>query len=90
MAWKIRLRGENGSTFIWVNRRLRQKRLREARQEGRQEGEVVSLLRLLERRFREIPTEVRQRIAEADPARISEWFDRAIDAPDFGTVFRMQ
>ncbi len=66
----------------------RQEGLQEGRQEGRQEGEAMALLRLLERRFGTVAPELRQRIVSADLARIGQWFDLAIDAPDLETVFR--
>jgi len=59
-------------------------------QEGRQEGEAAALLHLLERRFGEISPEIAQRVASAELARIGQWFDRAIDASDLETVFRVQ
>lgn len=74
-----------------AERKAHKKGLQEGRQEGRQEGEAAALLRLLERRFGAISPEIAQRVASAELARIShQWFDRAIDAPDLETVFRMQ
>lgn len=81
-----------------AERKAHRKGLQEGRQEGRQEGlqegrheaEVTILLRLLERRFGPLSPEIRQRIVSADPARIGQWFDQAIDAPDLKTLFPMQ
>jgi Putative transposase, YhgA-like len=47
-----------------------------------------SLTRLLERRIGPLPDDLRKRIASADLPLIQVWFDRAIDAPDFQSVFR--
>lgn len=77
-----------------AERKAHRKGLQEGREEGLQHGrleaERTALLRLLERRFGEVSVEIRQRIAAADPARIGQWFDQAIDAPDLATIFRVQ
>jgi Domain of unknown function (DUF4351) len=50
------------------------------RREGRQEGEAALLLRLLERRFGDVPIWARDRIAAADTAALEEWSLRVLDA----------
>lgn len=77
-----------------AERKAHRKGLQEGRQvglqEGRHEAEVTILLRLLERRFGTLSPEIRQHIVSADPARIGQWFDQAIDASDLKTIFPMQ
>ena len=45
------------------------------------------LVRLLERRIGAVPEALRARIFAADQASIEAWFDRAIEASEFETVF---
>lgn len=73
-----------------AERKAHRKGLQEGLQEGRHEAEVTILLRLLERRFGTLSPEIRQRIVSADPTRIGQWLDQAIDAPDLKTIFPMQ
>lgn len=49
------------------------------KQEGRQEGEVLALQRLLAKRFGVIPADTIALIANAPVADIERWFDSAID-----------
>jgi hypothetical protein len=58
----------------------RQEGRQEGRREGRQEGEAALLLRLLERRFGDVPIWARDRIAAADTAALEEWSLRVLDA----------
>ena len=58
--------------------------------EGKAEGKADSFLRLLERRFRVVPDEIRQRIPKTDLSTLDTWFDRAIDAPSLDQVFSDQ
>jgi hypothetical protein len=55
--------------------------------EGRAEGEANLLLRLIERRFGDIPSHLRQRIFAADVATLEQWADRVLDARDLQSVF---
>jgi hypothetical protein len=55
--------------------------------EGRAEGEANILVRLIERRFGDVPHHLRQRIFAADVATVEEWFDRVLDAHDLQSVF---
>jgi len=61
----------------------------EARGEARAktEGEARALVRLLERRIGIMPEALRARIFAADLASIETWFDRAIEATEFESVF---
>ena len=58
------------------------------RQEGRQEGKVDSLSRLLTRRFGVLSGLAQERIKNASIAQIDEWFDCAIDAKSLDEVFQ--
>lgn len=75
--------------FEREKRAARRKARAKGWQEGRREGEVAALLRLLARRFGELPPEVRARVEGADLAVIGTWFDQAIDAADLDAVFRL-
>jgi len=55
--------------------------------EGKAEGEARVLVRLLERRIGAVPEALRARIFAADQASIEVWFDRAIEATEFESVF---
>jgi hypothetical protein len=55
--------------------------------EGRAEGEANILVRLIERRFGDVPPHLRQRIFAADVATLEEWVDRVLDARDLQSVF---
>ena len=57
----------------------------EARGEAR--GKAGALVRLLERRIGAVPEALRARIFAADLASIETWFDRAIEATEFESVF---
>ena len=49
-------------------------------QQGVQQGEALSLLRLMRHTLGDIPEEVRQRIEPAEPATLNQWFDQALAA----------
>jgi hypothetical protein len=51
------------------------------------EGWARVLVRLLERRIGAVPEALRARIFAADQASVEAWFDRAIEASEFETVF---
>jgi len=55
--------------------------------EGKAEGEARALVRLLERRIGAVPEAFRARIFAADQASIEAWFDRAIEATEFESIF---
>jgi hypothetical protein len=55
--------------------------------EGKAEGEAIALVRLLEKRIGTVSEALRARIFAADLASIETWFDRAIEATEFESVF---
>jgi hypothetical protein len=59
----------------------------QGRQEGRQEGEAALLLRLLQRRFGDVPQWVTARIEVADSATLEEWGLRILDAKTLSELF---
>jgi len=69
----------------------RQKGWMEGRQEGermgRQKGEAAFLLRLLERRFGELPEWAKTRIEDAETVLLEEWSLRVLDAVSLDEVF---
>lgn len=54
--------------------------------EGRVEGRAEMVLRLLVRRFRVVPEEVRSRVQAASEAELEVWLDRVVDAPTLEAV----
>ena len=54
---------------------------------GKAEGEAQALVRLLEKRIGAVSEALRARIFAADLASIEAWFDRAIEATEFESVF---
>ena len=64
-----------------------QKYFEEGMAVGKAEGEARVLVRLLERRIGAVPEALRARIFAADQASIEVWFDRAIEATEFESVF---
>ena len=61
---------------------------REGWQEGRQEGEAALLVRLLERRFGDLPDWVRDRVRSADCALLETWSVRLLEAASVEEVLR--
>lgn len=64
-----------------------QKGLQEGLQEGRQEGEATLLVRLLTRKFGEVPASYRKRIQYADAETLLVWGEQILDAQTFDEVF---
>ena len=54
---------------------------------GEARGKARALVRLLERRIGAVAEPLRARIFAADQASIEVWFDRAIEATEFESVF---
>ena len=57
------------------------------RQEGRREESASMLSRLLQRRFREVPSWASEKIAKADLPTLEEWSLRTLDAQSLEDVF---
>ncbi len=55
--------------------------------EGLEQGEAEVLIRLLDRKFGEIPPEYRQRIDDADSEQLLLWAERILTAESIGDVF---
>ena len=56
-------------------------------EKGRAEGTARALVRLLEKRFGPMPSDLRQRVSASDVTTIETWFDRALEAPELQRVF---
>jgi len=54
---------------------------------GRAEGEIRSLMLLLELKFGTVPDEVRERVANANLEQLERWLKRVIPAENLGAVF---
>lgn len=59
----------------------------EAWAEGRRKRWAEMLVRLLEKQIGAVPEALRARIFAANLASIQAWFDRAIEATDFESIF---
>ncbi len=64
-----------------------QRGLQQGLQEGRQEGQRELLLRLLRRRFGELPAEAQARVAAAEGPQLERWADQLLLARDLDDVF---
>lgn len=64
-----------------------QKWLLQERTEGKIEGRAEVLLRLLRRRFGDLPTEIAQRVTIATIPDLDRWADRILDARSLDEVF---
>ncbi|MEO5331283.1 MAG: DUF4351 domain-containing protein [Magnetococcus sp. YQC-5] len=63
------------------------RRATDIKQEGRQEGEVKMLVRLLMRRFGELPAAIYEKIVMADLPDLEAWGDLVLDARSLEDVF---
>ena len=54
--------------------------IQQGMQRGKQEGEAVMLLRLLQLKFGEVPPEIRQEIERADAQTLLQWSERVLTA----------
>jgi flagellar biosynthesis/type III secretory pathway protein FliH len=61
--------------------------LREGQLKGLQEGEARLLLRLLVRRFGDLPQCVRDRVQQADVSQLERWGERLLDARTLTDLF---
>ena len=71
----------------WIESKVIEFSRQEGRQEGRQEESTAVLLRLLQRRFGNVPTWVHKKIAKADLSTLGEWNLRILDAKSLEDVF---
>ena len=66
----------------------RQEGRQEGKQEGKQEEAVEILLRLLYRKFGEIPEDKRRKIESADSDTLLKWSERVLTANNLDEVFK--
>ena len=64
-----------------------QQGIQQGMQQGMQQGECALLLRLLQRKFHNIPEPYLERMAKADAGTLLEWGERILDAKDLDDVF---
>ena len=55
-------------------------------QQGMQQGEATALLRLLLKRFGDVPLDARRQIEAADADTLLEWLDRVLTASSIDEV----
>ena len=56
---------------------------------GEARGEAKALIRLVEKRFGPLPTDIRERVLSADATSIEAWLDRLMDVPSLEMLFRV-
>jgi hypothetical protein len=54
---------------------------------GQREGEILFLIRLLERRFGALPQELRERIHRAEQDQLLAWGERLLEAQELTQLF---
>jgi predicted transposase YdaD len=59
----------------------------EGRQAGRAEGQAKSLIRLLQKRFGDVPAHIHEQVFAADVQSLDTWFERALEVRDLQSVF---
>jgi len=69
------------------NRESMERGMRTGMQKGMQKGARQLLLRQLEKKFKVIPSDIKQRLEEADGEQILEWSERILTAADLGDIF---
>jgi hypothetical protein len=60
----------------------------EGRQEGMQQGEAKTLLKILEKRFGQVPAAVIKQMQAADTSQLEAWIDASLDAASLQEIFR--
>ena len=65
----------------------KQEGLQQGLQHGLQQGEVSFLLRLLQKRFGELPDSIRGRLAQAPTEQLERWGERLLDATSLEALF---
>ncbi|MBM4062587.1 MAG: Rpn family recombination-promoting nuclease/putative transposase [Planctomycetes bacterium] len=75
-----------------MGKTLWEKAVEEGRQKGKAEGKAAGraelLLRLLHRRFGELPADLEERVRSADVAALDTWAERVLDAQSLDEMFR--
>ena len=89
----VTLREEKKMEYVttverYLREQIRQECLTEGKQEGKQDAESTMLIRLLTRRFGELPQPQHAQIMQAPSEQIQTWFDRGIDATTLAEVFQ--
>jgi uncharacterized protein DUF4351/putative YhgA-like transposase len=83
--------GVNMMSKVWEKEAMLSERFdeweAELRQEGRQEGEAMLLVRLLQKRFGELPASIHARLQSATPKQLEYWGERLLDATSLNELF---
>ncbi|MBF0610436.1 MAG: hypothetical protein G8345_01285 [Magnetococcales bacterium] len=66
----------------------KKERKKEWRQEGVHEGGVLTLLRLMGRKFGTVPDWAKAKLASADPETLGKWTGRILDADSLDAAFQ--
>jgi predicted transposase YdaD len=77
---------EHKEQVMTIAQELREEGRKAGRVEGRVEGRQEALLRILARRFGQLPKKTRERVLAATPSELDTWLDRAVDAPTLDAV----
>lgn len=64
-----------------------QQGMKQGIQQGMQQGEATILMRLIRRRFGDIPQSLAQRIIQADAETLLQWGDKVLEAADIEEIF---
>jgi len=79
---------EEAETMTTFAERFIEQGKQEGKREGEQEGEARILIRLLQRKFGDVPEAIRRRIESADADTLLDWADRILTARSLEDVVR--
>lgn len=75
------------TSLMTTAQRLRREGLEQGLSQGLTQGQSLTLVRLLTRRFGELPPDRRQQVAAASQTELDRWTDRLLDASSLADVF---
>lgn len=75
------------TSLMTTAQRLRREGLEQGLTQGLTQGQSLTLVRLLIRRFGELPADRRQQVAAASQTELDRWTDRLLDANSLADVF---
>lgn len=78
---------EEAEAMLTIQEALEQRGLEKGLEKGRREGRQAVLVRLLRRRFGDLPAAVLARIDRADEETLDRWSEEFLDAPTLAALF---